>query len=189
MRADHDCVAPFQREHRVAHRGDDRVRGGRNRADDAHRFRDQHQTFFRFAVDNADGFAALHVVPDHARLALVFFHLVLIYAHSRFVHGHAGERLGVVADRFGDCAAGFVDLFLRAFFEFLLRRASARDQFLYKQFRIHDKIPPVLNHIGHTNSIAREDSRCNSFGRKAINFQKVNHNAPEYFFEIGMIKA
>ena len=31
--------------------------------------------------------------------------------------------------------------------------------------------------------------QCNSFGRKAINFQKVNHNTPEYFFEIGMIKA
>ena len=182
MRADHDGVAAFKRKHRVAHRGHDRVRGGRNRADDAHGLGHQHQALFRFAADDADGLAALHVVPDHAGLALILLDLVLIYAHAGLVHGHAGERLGVVADRLRDCAAGFVHLLLRALFEFLLRCASARDQFLYKQLRIHDEFPPVLIHIGHTNSIACAPQICNSFGEKAGNFRKINQISPESFF-------
>ena len=46
----------------------------------------------RQLADDTDALAALHVVPDHAGLALVLVDLILVDTHAGLVHGHAGQR-------------------------------------------------------------------------------------------------
>ena len=144
MRADDDGVAALQREHGVAHRGDDGVGGGRYRADDAHGLCDQHEALFGLAVDDAHGFLALDVVPDDLGLALVLLDLILINAHAGLVHGHARERLRIVKDRLCNYAASLVYLFLIALFKLGLRDAGAFQHFFYKQFSFHGDPPKAI---------------------------------------------
>ena len=113
MRREDHGVAGLEREHRVAHRRDDRVGDRRHGADDAHRLGDEDHVRLGVFADDAARLLVFQAVPDDAGLALVLENLVFVDADAGFIDGHPGQQLGVVVDVLADAFDDGVDLCLR----------------------------------------------------------------------------
>ena len=105
-------VLSLEREHRVAHRGHNRVGHGGHRADHAFCFGNADDADLLVLADDADRLLALEAVPNALGLAVALGNLIGINAHAALFASHSCQFLGAVIDHLANGADDLIGLFL-----------------------------------------------------------------------------
>ena len=134
MRRKDNAVAGLERNQRLENCGRSRIRRRNNAGNHAQRLRNLNQPVGLVFFQNAAGFGIFEFVVNVFRRKMVFDDLVFNDAHTGFFNRHFRQRNSERTELQSHAAEDVVNLFLRIFGIFLLRRGNACHQLVHMLF-------------------------------------------------------